>query len=191
MFQIGVTSAAKSASTISFISQPDHHEYRSGTFEVRRAGPKGAPPTPLVFASPHSGRHYPEDMMSAARIPYGGYADRTHNVRYSHGVLALWTHRATQARWQAQHPPRLSRRNEGVLRREDQFVVSDAAVVLVQGQRDVLPARAAFAQELPFGMEPVAPARHPANLVIHEMSSEGFLYLRISVQRSPPMARQS
>lgn len=48
------------------------------------------------------------DMMSAARIPYGGYADRTHNVRYSHSVLALWTHRATQARWQAQHPPRLS-----------------------------------------------------------------------------------
>jgi len=35
-------------------------------FEVRRAGPPGAPPTPLVFASPHSGRLYPEDMMSAA-----------------------------------------------------------------------------------------------------------------------------
>ena len=37
-------------------------------FEVRRAGPVGAPPTPLVFASPHSGRIYPEDMMSAAAL---------------------------------------------------------------------------------------------------------------------------
>jgi N-formylglutamate amidohydrolase len=37
-------------------------------FEVRRAGPPGAPPTPLVFASPHSGRLYPEDMMSAAAL---------------------------------------------------------------------------------------------------------------------------
>jgi N-formylglutamate amidohydrolase len=38
------------------------------TFELRRAGPPGAPPTPLVFASPHSGRLYPEDMMSAAAL---------------------------------------------------------------------------------------------------------------------------
>lgn len=37
-------------------------------FEVRRAGPEGNPPTPLVFASPHSGRLYPEDMMSAAAL---------------------------------------------------------------------------------------------------------------------------
>lgn len=37
-------------------------------FEVRRAGPVGAPPTPLVFASPHSGRLYPDDMMSAAAL---------------------------------------------------------------------------------------------------------------------------
>lgn len=37
-------------------------------FEIRRAGPPGAPPTPLVFASPHSGRLYPEDMMSAAAL---------------------------------------------------------------------------------------------------------------------------
>ncbi|WP_296594939.1 N-formylglutamate amidohydrolase [Phenylobacterium sp.] len=37
-------------------------------FEVRRAGPEGAPPTPLVFASPHSGRLYPEEMMSAAAL---------------------------------------------------------------------------------------------------------------------------
>lgn len=37
-------------------------------FEVRRADSAGAPPTPLVFASPHSGRLYPEDMMSAAAL---------------------------------------------------------------------------------------------------------------------------
>jgi N-formylglutamate amidohydrolase len=35
---------------------------------VRRAGAAGAPPTPLVFASPHSGRCYPEDMMAAAAL---------------------------------------------------------------------------------------------------------------------------
>ncbi|HEX7945520.1 MAG TPA: N-formylglutamate amidohydrolase [Phenylobacterium sp.] len=37
-------------------------------FEIRRAGGGGPPPTPLVFASPHSGRFYPEDMMSAAAL---------------------------------------------------------------------------------------------------------------------------
>ena len=38
-------------------------------FCVRRAGTAGAPPpTPLVFASPHSGRHYPDDMMAAAAL---------------------------------------------------------------------------------------------------------------------------
>jgi N-formylglutamate amidohydrolase len=37
-------------------------------FDLRRAGPEGAPPTPFVFASPHSGRLYPEDMMSAAAL---------------------------------------------------------------------------------------------------------------------------
>lgn len=38
-------------------------------FEVRRASNDGAPaPTPLVFASPHSGRLYPEDMMAAAAL---------------------------------------------------------------------------------------------------------------------------
>ena len=38
-------------------------------FEVRRAARDGAPAsTPLVFASPHSGRHYPEDMMAAAAL---------------------------------------------------------------------------------------------------------------------------
>ncbi len=39
-------------------------------FEVSRAAPAGAPPpTALVFASPHSGDIYPEDMTSAARLP--------------------------------------------------------------------------------------------------------------------------
>ena len=38
-------------------------------FEVRRAAADGvAAPTPLVFASPHSGRSYPEDMMAAAAL---------------------------------------------------------------------------------------------------------------------------
>jgi N-formylglutamate amidohydrolase len=38
-------------------------------FSVRRAVAEGqAPLTPLVFASPHSGRCYPEDMMSAAAL---------------------------------------------------------------------------------------------------------------------------
>lgn len=38
-------------------------------FELRRAAPEGEPPpTPLVFASPHSGRFYPEDMMAAAAL---------------------------------------------------------------------------------------------------------------------------
>ena len=38
-------------------------------FGLRRAAADGhAPPTPLVFASPHSGRDYPDDMMSAAAL---------------------------------------------------------------------------------------------------------------------------
>ncbi len=38
-------------------------------FGLWRAAPDGAPPpTPLVFASPHSGRDYPDDMMSAAAL---------------------------------------------------------------------------------------------------------------------------
>lgn len=47
------------------------NELRQSTdaFEVRRAAPVGeAPPTPLVFASPHSGRLYPDDMMAAAAL---------------------------------------------------------------------------------------------------------------------------
>jgi N-formylglutamate amidohydrolase len=42
---------------------------RTDAFEVRRAAAVGAtPPTPLVFASPHSGRLYPDDMMAAAAL---------------------------------------------------------------------------------------------------------------------------
>ena len=38
-------------------------------FEVRRARREEEPaPTPLVFASPHSGRLYPDDMMAAAAL---------------------------------------------------------------------------------------------------------------------------
>ena len=38
-------------------------------FRVRRAAEPGAPPpTPVIFASPHSGRLYPDDMMSATRL---------------------------------------------------------------------------------------------------------------------------
>lgn len=39
---------------------------RPAPFELRRAGTPA--PTPLVFASPHSGRLYPEDMMAAAAL---------------------------------------------------------------------------------------------------------------------------
>lgn len=40
---------------------------KAAAYTLHRAAPEGAPPpTPLVFASPHSGRYYPEDMMSAA-----------------------------------------------------------------------------------------------------------------------------
>ena len=38
-------------------------------FSLRRAAADGqAPPTALVFASPHSGNHYPEDMMAASAL---------------------------------------------------------------------------------------------------------------------------
>jgi N-formylglutamate amidohydrolase len=50
-------------------------------FEVRRAAKDGEPPpTPLVFASPHSGRLYPEDMMAAAALD-------SHAIRRSEDVL--------------------------------------------------------------------------------------------------------
>ncbi len=38
-------------------------------FELRPGErPAGAPPSPLVFASPHSGRHYPSDMGASVRL---------------------------------------------------------------------------------------------------------------------------
>ena len=41
----------------------------SPAFEIVRPQEEGAPPpTPLVFASPHSGQLYPPDMMAAARL---------------------------------------------------------------------------------------------------------------------------
>jgi N-formylglutamate amidohydrolase len=50
-------------------------------FAARRASPPGEPPpTPLVFASPHSGRLYPEDMMAAAALD-------AHAIRRSEDVL--------------------------------------------------------------------------------------------------------
>lgn len=42
---------------------------RAAPYELRRASADDAPPpTPLVFASPHSGRFYPDDMMAAAAL---------------------------------------------------------------------------------------------------------------------------
>lgn len=43
---------------------------REAAFEVARASAEGAPPpTPVVFASPHSGALYPPEMLAAARLP--------------------------------------------------------------------------------------------------------------------------
>ena len=42
---------------------------REPPFDLRRGErPAGAPVSPLVFASPHSGRHYPTDMGASARL---------------------------------------------------------------------------------------------------------------------------
>jgi N-formylglutamate amidohydrolase len=54
---------------------------RSPAFELRCAAPKGRPPpTALVFASPHSGRLYPDDMMAAAALD-------AHAIRRSEDAL--------------------------------------------------------------------------------------------------------
>lgn len=59
----------------------DAPEPRAPAFELRRAAAEGAPPpTPLVFASPHSGRVYPDDMMAAAVLD-------AHAIRRSEDVL--------------------------------------------------------------------------------------------------------
>ena len=50
-------------------------------FSLWRAAAEGrAAPTPLVFASPHSGRHYPDDMMAAATLD-------AHAIRRSEDAL--------------------------------------------------------------------------------------------------------
>ena len=48
-----------------------------------------------------------DDVMSTSRARYGGYAERSHSLRYRRSVLALWARRAEQARQAARHPPRL------------------------------------------------------------------------------------
>src|SRR4051812_32298174 len=50
-------------------------------FSLRRAAAEGEPPpTPLVFASPHSGSVYPEEMMAAAALD-------AHAIRRSEDAL--------------------------------------------------------------------------------------------------------
>jgi hypothetical protein len=46
-------------------------------------------------------------VMSARAPRYAASAEHSPSLRYRRSVLALWTHRAMQARRQAQHPPRL------------------------------------------------------------------------------------
>src|SRR5437016_4414397 len=54
---------------------------RAPAFELRRAARQGRPPpTALVFASPHSGRLYPDDMMAAAALD-------SHAIRRSEDAL--------------------------------------------------------------------------------------------------------
>ena len=60
---------------------PAPSDGRGPGFDVRRAAADGSPPpTPLVFASPHSGRVYPDDMMAAAALD-------AHAIRRSEDVL--------------------------------------------------------------------------------------------------------
>jgi hypothetical protein len=48
-----------------------------------------------------------EAVMSGPRPRYAASAERSASLRYRRSVLTLWTRRASQARRQAQHPPRL------------------------------------------------------------------------------------
>lgn len=51
-------------------STPPLETFGGPAFEVLRAAPAGSPPpSALVFASPHSGDLYPEDMVAAVRLP--------------------------------------------------------------------------------------------------------------------------
>jgi hypothetical protein len=46
-------------------------------------------------------------VMSAPRSRYAASADQSSSLGYRRRVLTLWMHRATQARLEAEHPPRL------------------------------------------------------------------------------------
>lgn len=55
--------------TPSMTTEPHLEAEHDPALLLRRAAPAGRPPpTPLVFASPHSGRDYPEEMMAAAAL---------------------------------------------------------------------------------------------------------------------------
>ena len=48
---------------------PPEDDADDPAFEIARAAPEGQPPPgPVVYASPHSGRHYPKAMLEAARL---------------------------------------------------------------------------------------------------------------------------
>jgi len=46
-------------------------------------------------------------VMSAPQTRYAASAERSTSLRYRQMVLGVWVQRATQSRYQAQHPPRL------------------------------------------------------------------------------------
>ncbi len=48
-----------------------------------------------------------QDTMSAGRSRYAASAEHSSSLRYRRMVLGLWTSRAKQAQFAAQHPPRL------------------------------------------------------------------------------------
>jgi len=48
-----------------------------------------------------------EGVMLAHHAPYAASAERSQSLGYRRSVLALWTARARQAQYRAQHPPRL------------------------------------------------------------------------------------
>jgi N-formylglutamate amidohydrolase len=69
-------------------------ELTEAPFVVHRAGP--APRSPLVFASPHSGRHYPPDMMAASlldaaaiRLSEDAYVDELILGSVDHGATVI------------------------------------------------------------------------------------------------------
>lgn len=62
------------------LDEPTAAPAAESAFTLRRAGPEGAAVSPLIFASPHSGRVYPNDMMEAARLD-------AHAIRRSEDVL--------------------------------------------------------------------------------------------------------